>query len=159
MKKIIISIIILSIFIIAKVDAQTNYTPTGTWRCVNGNDTIQFFFNTSTIIIGDDNMPIIYGFHKYVKNGQIVENNLINSNSTYSQNLFSVVIFNDTQISFNPRLDGHFKDITLNGKRAIMLKRINPTTMTINLSYLQGVRRNGNEQGFTLPKSFTLHKL
>lgn len=156
MKKITISIIIILVGLILKTNAQTNYTPIGTWRWVNGNDTVQFFFKTATVLVGDDDAPIIFGFHKYVKNGIVIENNLSNSGSSFNQNLYSLFIPNNAPVH-NPRMDGQLKDITLNNNRRMIVKRINPTTMTVNLTYIQGVRNN-RPYGFTLPRSFTLTK-
>lgn len=153
MKTILIAITIILSF--SSSQAQTNYNPTGTWKWTNGNDTIEFYFKTDSLYYIDEYIPIIIAFHKYTKNGQVIENCLANINSNYSQRLFSLSIINTADT--NPKLGGDFKDISRNTLRYMILKRINPTSMEIGLMYLEGVR-NGKPYGFTLPRNFTLIK-
>ena len=98
-------------------------------------------------------MFVLLGFHKYIKNGSLLENSIPFINSDYSQNKFTILIFGTE--SNMVRNDGHIKDLTLNNERYIILKKINPTTISVDLTYIQGVRNN-RPYGFTMPRHFIL---
>ncbi len=153
MKKILSLLIML--IVVQHICAQTNYTPTGTWKCINGADTIEIFLKTDQITSGSKTYPILIGFHKYVKNGVEIENTLPLINTTYTQNQYSIVMFGIN--SAKARADGHIKDITLNYKRYIILSKINPTVINVRLTSMQGRGQTGGI-GYTLPRNFQLIK-
>ena len=147
---------LLTILLITQhIDAQTNYTPTGTWKYINGMDTVEFFLKTDQITAGTKTYPILIGFHKYVKNGVEIENTLPLSNTTYLQNQYSIVMFGID--SAKVRADGHIKDITLHYKRYIILTKVNPTTINVRLTSMEGRGQTGGI-GYTLPRNFQLIK-
>jgi hypothetical protein len=90
MKKIVIILVIL--FTYCNLQAQTNYTPTGTWKYVNGTYVIEFYFKTDSIFYIDEYLPVIIAFHKFTRNGQVVESSMANVNSTISQHLYSLFL-------------------------------------------------------------------
>lgn len=137
------------------INAQTNYTPTGTWKYISGTDTLEVFFKTDQLNLGTTVQPIIIGFHKYIKNGVLIENTLNHSSTNYSNNLFSILVYNFKEN--DARNDGTIKDITLNNKRYLILTKLTPTSMNVRLTYIQGVRNN-KPLGFTLPRNFQLIK-
>jgi len=139
MKKIIY--IIISLLISKETISQTNYIPTGYWKYINGVDTIEFYFKVGEMNVGGISTPVLLGFHKYIKNGSLLENK------------FTILIFGTE--SNMVRNDGHIKDLTLNNERYIILKKINPTTISVDLTYIQGVRNN-RPYGFTMPRHFIL---
>jgi len=154
MKKIIY--IIISLLISKETISQTNYIPTGYWKYINGVDTIEFYFKVGEMNVGGISTPVLLGFHKYIKNGSLLENSIPFINSDYSQNKFTILIFGTE--SNMVRNDGHIKDLTLNNERYIILKKINPTTISVDLTYIQGVRNN-RPYGFTMPRHFILTRL
>lgn len=154
MKKIIL-IILTIITVTCTLNAQTNYSIAGTWRYVNNNDTIIMYFKPDTLHIGTEILNIHLGFHKFVKNGTLIDNTLNFSNTTYSQKKASIYMFGNEPS--DAREDGHIEDYTLNNRRYIILKKINPTTINVTLNYIQGVRNN-QPYGFTMPRHFTLTK-
>ncbi|MCB0716728.1 MAG: hypothetical protein KDC06_12035 [Chitinophagaceae bacterium] len=148
--------IFVFLFLWAQVlSAQTNYTPTGNWIYVNNNDTIEFYFKTDQFITPNKTYPMIIGFHRYVKNGVLIESSFDAKNSNFNDELYSVGISNS--FPEKEKLEGRFKDITLNTKRIICLTKINPNTINVNLAYIHGVIDN-KPNGFTLPTNFTLIK-
>jgi hypothetical protein len=156
MKKIFL-ISAVTFFIQVNLEAQINYTPTGLWKSANATDTIIMYFKPGQIIINPTTTyNILLGFHKYKKNGVLIESSLQDTSSSYIENKYTM-----TSFIYNPldaRNDGYLKDLTLNNKRYIILKKINLTTIEVSLTYIQGVRNN-RPYGFTLPRHFTLTKL
>lgn len=154
MKQILASIIFVIVF--NNIKAQTNYTPTGTWKWISAKDTIEVFLKTDQLYIGNQAVPIVIGFHKYVKNAKLIENSLLKKNTNYINEQYSIVLFN--QYSDFYKLSGSIKDITLNYTRTIILTKINPTTMSVRLTSMEGRRKNGTISAYTLPRNFTLTK-
>ncbi len=154
MKKILIIIIVT--IITTNLFSQTNYTPTGTWKYINGNDTITVIFKSDQMTVAGATYPILIGFHKYVKNGVIIESTLQHQSSNYIDNNYSIIILN-FEVN-DVRNDGRIKDITLNYKRAIILTKINPTMMNVRLTSFQDRRPNGTISAYTLPRNFQLIK-
>jgi hypothetical protein len=152
MKKIIVILIVT--LIAGNLFGQTNYTPTGTWKYTNGNDTILMIFKSDQMTVGGVTYPVLIGFHKYVTNGNVMESTLQYQNTTYLDKKFSVLLYN-YQAS-DARNDGDIKDITLNNERYIILTKINPNTINVRLTYIAGVRKKANQTGFTLPRNFQL---
>jgi hypothetical protein len=150
-----LSIIALTFFIINSTKAQVNYTPTGTWKYINGADTIEVFFGQSQLVSGSETFPLIVGFHKYVKNGQVVESNLSQINSSHPK--YSIRIPN-IDSTYN-RLGGDFRDLSLFCTRDIFLKKINPTTIDVTLTSIERWQQNRPpNNAYTLPRHFTLLK-
>ena len=138
------------------LNGQTNFTPTGTWKYISGSDTIEIFLKPGQIISGNKRYPILIGFHKYVKNGIEIENTLPLINTTYTQSHYSIIMFGVD--SSKVRADGHIKDIILNYKRYIIFTKINPNTINVRLTSMQGRGQTGGV-GYTLPRNFQLIKL
>jgi hypothetical protein len=152
MKKVIIFVAIL--FSINRLKAQTNYTPAGNWKCISGNDTLIIFFKSSQMNVGGTIQPILIGFHKYIKNGALVENSLQFQQTDYPDDKYSIIILNFQQ--GDARNDGILKDISLNYTRAIILTKLNPNSMNVRLTSFQDRRKNGTISGYTLPRNFQL---
>ncbi len=147
-------IIIIMLIVISNItNAQTNYIPTGTWKWINNNDTIEIFFKTDIMTVGTRTFPIVIGYHKYVKNGIILENNLSFSNTNFIAQKFSIILY--YKRSEDMRNDGSIKDFTLNTRKYVILKKINPTTVSINLTSMQTRRASPY---YTLPRYFVLTK-
>jgi hypothetical protein len=156
MKKIFL-ISVITFFIQVNLKAQINYTPTGLWKFANSTDTIIMYFKTGQIIINPTTTyNILLGFHKYKKNGVLVESSLQDTSSSYIQNKYTMKSF--VYKPLDVRNDGYFKDLTLNDQRYIILKKINPTTIEVFLTDIRGVKLHGTH-GYTLPRHFTLTKL
>jgi len=136
-------------------NSQTNYSPTGTWRYVNGTDTVEIYLKQDQFTLNGTTHSILIGFHRYVKNGVLMENTMGFTNTTYNNNQYSIITFDDNPN--NVRVDGHLKDVSLNNKRYIIFTKVNTTTMNVRLTYIQGVRNN-RPYGFTLPRNFQLIK-
>ena len=156
MKKIFL-ILVVTLFIQENIQAQINYTPTGLWEFANATDTIIMYFKSGQINVTPTvTYNILLGFHKYKKNGVVLENTLLDTACSYTQNRYSMKSF--IYKPADARNDGYFKDLTLNDERYIILKKINSSTINVFLTYKQGVRLSGT-YGFTLPRHFTLTKL
>ena len=151
MKKILI--ILICFFNAQHIIAQTNYVSTGTWKYVNGNDTIEIYFKTAQLNVGELQQPVLIGFHKYIKNGQLIENTLNYTFTSLTDNKYSIIIF-DVQTNDTKNV-GNIKDSILNNTREILLTKVSPTTMNVRLTYIQGVRNN-RPYGFTMPRHFIL---
>ncbi len=145
--------IVISLLISNSAFSQTNYTPTGLWRFTNNNDTIYFYLKKDQISLSEKNYQILIGFHKYVKNSNVIESTFQDTNTVYSNNKFSILIY-DNSNSINP-YEGNIQDINLNNKRYIFLTKESDSTINVYLTYLRGVRKN-YPYGFTLPRHFTL---
>jgi hypothetical protein len=156
MKKILV-IVILLISTQSIVIAQTNYIPLGTWKYISGNDTLEVFFVAGQITAGSNTYPIVRGYHKYIKNGVLLENSLSQINNP-SLNKASIVI--NYVNSSETRFDGIIKDLSKNRKRRIILKKINLTQISVSITSYESWQRypvpTGN--GYTLPRQFTLIK-
>jgi hypothetical protein len=150
------TMLILILMITFSASAQTNYIPSGTWRWTSGADTIELFLNPQVLTIENQTISVIIGFHKYVKNGTLIESSMSDKNTLFLQEKYSILIPN--AFPHNRKQDGHINDITLNNKRMLLLEKLNPTTLKVALTYLHGIRNN-RPYGFTLPKNFTLTKL
>lgn len=143
------------IFVLQSVKSQINYSPTGTWKYINGLDTVEFYFKTDQMTVDNSTQSILIGFHKYVKNGIEIENTLPLSNTTYRQSRYSIIMFGVD--SSKVRADGHIKDITLNYTRYIIVSKINPNTINVRLTSMEGRGQTGGV-GYTLPRNFHLIK-
>jgi hypothetical protein len=153
MKKILVTVLIMNITNL--LFAQTNYTPTGTWKWISNNDTIEMYFKLDVIHVGSKNYPVVIGFHKYIKNGILIENTLQFSNTNYSSNKFTTVIYNNDPT--NSRLSGNFNDLTINTRRLIILTKLAFTSMSVRITSKEG-RKNYSWLGYTLPRNFVLTK-
>ena len=152
-KSIIIILIIISNQ--TNVTAQTNYTPVGLWKYISGADTISMYFKRDQVTDGITTNQLLIGFHKYIKNGIVMESTFHDTNTVFLQNKYSLIMFFKNQETVVT--EGCIKDINLNNNRYIFLKKINPTTIKVSLTYIQGVRNN-RPYGFTLPRQFILTK-
>jgi hypothetical protein len=144
------SLLIISL----KTSSQINYSPLGTWKYTSGTDTVEIYLKTAQVNAGTITYNVIIGFHKYVKNGVLIENSLIHSGTNYLDNKYTIYIFDNSPTDI--RIDGHFKDITLNYSRYIIFTKINVNTMNVRLTSMQGRRKNGTTNLFTLPRNFQL---
>jgi hypothetical protein len=149
--------IIILVFLIVSFtsNAQTNYTPAGTWRWTSGTDTIIIFFKSQILTLENNTTPLILGFHKYIKNGITIESRLSSSNSSFNDHLYSIIMYNGRP--HIAKQQGTFKDLTLGNERMIFTEKINSTTIKVVLEYIHGVRNN-RPYGFTLPRNFILTK-
>jgi hypothetical protein len=156
MKKIYIIIAFTLLHAVA-VNAQTDYVPSGSWKYINGTDTIEMYFKTDQIILNGNAHPIIIGFHKYVKGGQLIESTIQLSNSgTYANHRYSIATYG---IDTTKVQQGEIKDISLNYKRDIFFTKINPTTINVDLTSLERWQKNRPpNNAYTLPRHFTLIK-
>jgi len=135
--------------------AQTNYIPLGTWMYINGNDTIEIYLKSTQINVADTSYPTLIGFHKYVKNGQLIESSLNFGNTNFADKKYSIIIYNVK--SADIRNDGDFKDMSFNINRLIILTKLNPTTMDVRITSQQ-TRKNTSSSDYTLPRNFQLVK-
>jgi hypothetical protein len=156
-KNISVKNIMFALFLIMNIraNAQTNYTPAGTWRYINGLDTIEVYLKSQLLTDGNESIPVIIGFHRYVKNGQLVESNIAYKNSLENARQYSILMYNG--LPHDTKQEGTLKDITLGNERMIFTEKINPTTIKVTLHYIHGVRNN-RPYGFTLPRNFILTK-
>jgi len=150
-----IIILIATVFLSIEISAQTNYIPTGTWKCINGNDTIEIYLKPAQMMLNGISYPLLIGFHKYVKNGQLIESSIPFSKSDFIDKKYTIIIY-DVK-SDDIRNDGDFKDISLDVKRLVILKKLSSTTMNVRLTSQQ-VRKYTNVVGYTLPRNFILTK-
>ena len=145
--------ILFTIIISHSAFSQTNYTPIGLWRYATNTDTIFFYLKKDQISTSEKTYHILIGFHKYIKNGSVIENTFQDTNSVYTNNQFSILIY-DNSISINP-YEGNIKDISLNNKRYIFLTKESNSTIKVYLTHMRGVRKN-YPYGFTMPRHFIL---
>jgi hypothetical protein len=150
-----IIILIATVFLSTETSAQTNFIPTGTWKYINGNDTIEIYLKPAQMMLSGISYPILIGYHKYVKNGQLIESSLPFSKSDFIDKKYTIIIY-DVKAA-DERNDGDFKDISLDVKRLIILKKLSSTTMSVKLTSQQ-VRKYTNGLGYSLPRNFILTK-
>lgn len=121
MKKIIYTLIVLlSGFMYSQPSSTTiqllqcsSYTPNselnkfvGNWKWASGNDSFEMVLKKEKVFdLGKDDQScedIIIGFHKYIKNGTIIESTLQNQNSSYALRLNSIsswsIVINSTEL-------------------------------------------------------------
>lgn len=66
----------------------------GTWKWTSGNDSFEIILRKEKVFdISKDDLScedVIIGFHKYIKNGVVVESSLQHQNTTFTQRMFSI---------------------------------------------------------------------
>ena len=66
----------------------------GTWKWASGNDSFEIILKKEKVFdISEDDLScidVIIGFHKYIKNGVVVESSLQHQNTTFTQRLLSI---------------------------------------------------------------------
>ena len=151
--------LLLLTFVGMAIKAQTTYTPAGRWRWTSGSDTIDFQIKPA-IITADSttSYAVLLGFTRYVKNGVIVQDNISDSSTNYIADKFSFILFDDNTQFSRARIDGMIKDVMHNENRYLIFKKIDPGTLDVTLTYIEGGRRLGTP-GFTLPRHFVLRRL
>jgi len=135
--------------------AQINYLPLGTWKYINGNDTIEIYLKSTQINLAGTTYPTLIGFHKYVKNGQLIESSINFANTNFADKKYTIIIYNVQ--SADIRNDGDFKDMSFNINRLIILTKLTATTMNVRLTSQQ-TRKNTSSSDYTLPRNFQLVK-
>jgi hypothetical protein len=150
-----IVVIIVLIFSSSLIKAQTNYISTGSWKYIEGKDTIEFLLKPSQIKVVDTTYPILFGFHKYIRNGVMVESSMNDANTDYADHKFTILIYNVQ--ADDAKNTGDFEDLSWCVKRLIYLTKTTATTMNVRLTSMQ-VSKNINGYGYTLPRTFQLVK-
>lgn len=134
----------------------------GTWRWVNGQDTVWIYMQKQKINYSE--IPYdadkIVGWHKYKKGNVIVESNYQFTGTSYNQQPGNVSLYCGNKPSIDPNfLEGMVTDITkakkvdltltLNaGQDQLQWKTTNP----------QGTKLRPYNYGYTLPTQMTLIK-
>jgi uncharacterized protein DUF6705 len=141
----------------------------GTWRWTSGTDTVIIVLEKQVynIPITGSNAEALVGWHKYVKNGQVIQSSLqyvgrdvnIDSNSTSLD--FKTTLNGNTRSS-TAVLFRTFWDLTLHKNFELYFSLLpgSTTQATWKLTEPQGIYNgpNGTSGMCTLPKSLTLIK-
>lgn len=140
MKKIIFLILV---FICAKNSyTQIRYNPeldkfVGTWKWMSGTDTVIVILEKQVQNMPTkNNLELIVGWHKYVKNGQVVESSLqhaglnINGEDSYNGSDLRITLRGNTRAQIPKRLWFYtFWDLTLH-KRSYVYLTLLPNSTT-----------------------------
>lgn len=133
----------------------------GTWRWMQGNDTLIIKLKKINTQISDYTEDVLMAVYKYVQNGIVIENTL---------NFYDSLILNEKKrmalIYQNPGMDtsnvmGSIKDRPKKKLHNIFLQFVNgtPPTITWHLEIAEGVHMDPNFQyGMTLPQDIILTK-
>lgn len=146
-------LLLVLLFPVSTLKAQHNYIPTGNWKYIDGKDTVDFFLKSSQMTVAGTTYPILIGFHKYIKNGKLVESSMSDVNSNYADKKFTIFIYNVQEN--RAKYSGNFKDLSLDVNRLIILTKLTQDNMSVRLTSEQ-VSKNINGVGYTLPRNFTL---
>jgi hypothetical protein len=174
MKKVKIAVFV-ALFCLSKVHAQSISLPKegdiilnnslnnfiGTWRWVNGIDTITIKLKKELVLIPSFNFKwtVITGCHEYKQGNTFIESNLQYFGYAYSAGYASIFADNDRGASGNI-VDGNITDLS-KGKKIHSIKMVfnsSLTEMTFTISHTEGMKYN-EIPGMTLPSNLTFIKL
>ena len=145
--------ILFFVLLASNLFAQTNYIPSGVWKYIDGHDTIEFYLKSSQMNVAGTTYPILIGFHKYIKNGQLIESSMGDINTDYSDKKYTILLYNVQEN--RAKYSGNFKDLSTDVNRLIILTKLTPKNISVRLTSKQ-VSKNINGIGYTLPRNFTL---
>lgn len=168
MKNIIITIIL---FITLKSFGQAPYPPgsynakpeldkfVGTWRWLSGADTLELKLYKQAIHYPaplDYDVENIVGWHRYVKNGVLIESSLQYAGQPYFGGHSTVFAWVQSPI----KLYGNFNDLTKTKRCDLYLTMIDNTFTQMNWKLMEsrGMKLPNFQYGFTLPTNLTLTK-
>jgi hypothetical protein len=162
---------ILILFIALKSSGQFPYPPcsynakpeldkfVGTWRWVSGADTLELKLYKQAIHFPepmDFDVENIIGWHRYVKNGVLIESSFPYAGLPYIGGHSTVFAWGQSPI----KLYGNFNDLTKKKRCDIYLLMTNSSYTEISWKIMEtrGMTLPGFQYGFTLPVSLTLTK-
>jgi hypothetical protein len=168
MKTILLSICIFCFF---NLNAQTPYPSgsynskpeldkfVGTWRWVSGHDTVEIHLFKQAIHYPEPlnyDVEALVGWHKYVKNGIVIETSLQFSGLPRTGGHSTILSWNQSPT----KTYGVFNDLTKGKRCDLYLNMINAANTQLNwtLKEPRGIRPTGFQYGFTLPTNLTLTK-
>jgi len=131
----------------------------GTWKWVSGNDTVILALYKQAIYYAPPlnyHVENIVGWHRYVKNGVLVENSSQYSGQSYIGGHSTILAWAKSAT----KIYGVFEDITKNKDCDLYLTMVDNTYTQMNLKIgeSRGIRPTGFQYGFTLPTSIVLTK-
>jgi len=129
----------------------------GTYVWSQGTDTVTIYLRKENIeIMKDIRSDVLIGFHKYVKNGHIIESSYEYRKTNYAEKHSTILILNRNESN---TLEGILKDLTKKKSLNIELE-YSPASksMTMKVSNREGVSIGMKQSGFTLPQHITLKR-
>ncbi len=167
-------IVIISLFILAynSLQAQppapgSNVTNQyidkleGTWRWVNGSDTLTLRLKKINTQLGNYTEDVILGVHGYVKNGIVIEDSLNQYNNMIIEYKKSTLMIYQEDNSDTSKFIGSIQDLTKKKTNRLHLTYAPgiPPTILLQLEPAEGVHSDPNFQyGVTLPRLIILTK-
>jgi hypothetical protein len=124
----------------------------------HGADTLMIILKKENVeLVKGIKSDVLIGFHKYVKNGRIVESSYDYHKSNHTDKRSTILISNRNE---SDTLDGVLKDLTK--KKSVGIELVySPArkSITMTLAEREGIRINKNQDvGFTLPQPLVLIK-
>ncbi|MCU7617852.1 hypothetical protein NZ698_11635 [Chryseobacterium sp. PBS4-4] len=119
----------------------SSYTPNnqfdkfiGTWKWTDGSETLEIVLKKEKVLVpfkhDSSCQDILLGFHRYTKNGVIIESTLENINSFQNQKLYSLYSSGFWDDNYN-QFVGSFKHSSRNNIMRIKMDYINSTSLKI----------------------------
>lgn len=130
----------------------------GIYVWLHGSDTLKILLKKENVeLVKGIKSDVLIGFHKYVKDGKVVESSYDYHKSNHTDKRSTILISNQDE---SDTLDGILKDLTK--KKSVDIKLVySPArkSITMTLAEREGIRINKNQDvGFTLPQPLVLIK-
>jgi len=133
----------------------------GTWQWVNGNDTIIIKLKKFNTDFSNYQKDVLFGVHKYVKNGTIIHDALNRFGSIGLNYKKSTVLLSNELGTDTSKVDGNIKDLTKKKINNLILEYVagTPPTIIWHLETAEGTFIDPTFQyGLTMPKDIILIK-
>jgi hypothetical protein len=129
----------------------------GTWRWVNGNDTMVIFLKKETMV-EVHNIVVLKGYNKYIKNGVVQQSTFpsnFNSNNSFNDTYFNLTNRDDSNLN---KVSGIIGDYQNNKSVSLTLNYISATAINFIVTPMSGFHVNGIPGPIKLPSDIILIK-
>ena len=135
----------------------------GTWRWKSGTDTLTIYLYKQNIpVVPGCNSPSIVGWHRYVKNGVLIEGTEQYAGTPYFNNSHATIVAGaEPDVSSVTEISGGSSEETKHKSFSITLKMTNSTytNMSWKIRNSYGLQPQDFDYGSTLPWNLILTKL
>lgn len=135
----------------------------GTWISISGTDTLTIVLHKEKIFFPNPlsyDQDMLIGWHRYVKNGQLIESSLQYVGDSYSNGHFTLfgTSENSTKVRFTTFIDLSKNKISDNLRLTIKGNQVPFPRAVWELKNSQGLKIGGYDFGFTVPQTLVLYK-
>jgi hypothetical protein len=133
----------------------------GTWMWTNGTDTLKIVFKKENILVPfleNSRADLLIGFHIYKQGTTVIESSIANSNTSFSDNLFTIIGGNRVGID-NLDIRCDIKDSAKNKVGALKLTmNTSQNQLFWTLENNEGLKIGPYDFTFSYPLSLTLNR-